>query len=238
MLVRRSASGLMDRALDQAAQKQIAEVLASFLSRDVKFHALRTRQAGRRAFISIDVLVPERGQSWRVTTWPRKSRRRCAKWCRTRPCSPTWSPLKIHAPSPTRHSSADRREICETRRSGAAPQAAACRVQPRRECLASRTRGGPSGRRAGAQPPGTASRNPGAPRSLRIPADIAGFEPERADEVQTAAGRRWRCSACCRSPTGSACTRTRAQLPQERGLAWWLVLSLGAALPPRRSLRG
>jgi divalent metal cation (Fe/Co/Zn/Cd) transporter len=57
-LVRRSAGGLMDRALDQTAQKQIEEVLASFRSRDVQFHALRTRQAGRRAFISIHLLVP------------------------------------------------------------------------------------------------------------------------------------------------------------------------------------
>lgn len=57
-LVRRSAGGLMDRAIDETAQKQVEEVLASFRSHEVHFHALRTRQAGRRAFISMHVLVP------------------------------------------------------------------------------------------------------------------------------------------------------------------------------------
>jgi cation diffusion facilitator family transporter len=57
-LMRRSAGGLMDRALDEAARAQIQDVLAEFGSRGVQFHALRTRQAGRRAFVSVHVLVP------------------------------------------------------------------------------------------------------------------------------------------------------------------------------------
>ena len=57
-LVRRSAGGLMDRALDAEAQREIDAVLASFEHRGVQFHALRTRQAGQRAFISTHVLVP------------------------------------------------------------------------------------------------------------------------------------------------------------------------------------
>jgi cation diffusion facilitator family transporter len=57
-LLRRSAGGLMDRALEDAAQEEIEEALARFRDRGVQFHALRTRQAGRRAFISVHVLVP------------------------------------------------------------------------------------------------------------------------------------------------------------------------------------
>ena len=62
-LLRRSAGGLMDRALDDAAMRPITEVLESFSSDEVSFHALRTRQAGRRAFVSLHILVPG---SWTV----------------------------------------------------------------------------------------------------------------------------------------------------------------------------
>ena len=57
-LLRRSGGGLMDRALDEDVQHQIEQVLDSFASRGVQFHALRTRQAGHRAFVSTHVLVP------------------------------------------------------------------------------------------------------------------------------------------------------------------------------------
>jgi divalent metal cation (Fe/Co/Zn/Cd) transporter len=57
-LLRRSAGGLMDEALDDAARGCIEEVLDGFRARGVDFHALRTRQAGRRAFVSVHVLVP------------------------------------------------------------------------------------------------------------------------------------------------------------------------------------
>jgi cation diffusion facilitator family transporter len=62
-LVRRSAGGLMDRGLDDAARSDIENVLASFEDRGAQFHALRTRQAGRRSFVSVHVLVPG---SWTV----------------------------------------------------------------------------------------------------------------------------------------------------------------------------
>ncbi len=58
VLVRRSAGGLMDRALSPEEQEQIHEVLARFGGGGVGFHALRTRQAGSRAFVSVHVLVP------------------------------------------------------------------------------------------------------------------------------------------------------------------------------------
>jgi cation diffusion facilitator family transporter len=57
-LLRRSAAGLMDRALPPELQREIHDALAPFGPREVRFHALRTRQAGRRAFISLHILVP------------------------------------------------------------------------------------------------------------------------------------------------------------------------------------
>ena len=57
-LVRRSVGGLMDQALDAAERAQIQEVLMRYEQVGVHFHALRTRQAGSRAFISVHVLVP------------------------------------------------------------------------------------------------------------------------------------------------------------------------------------
>jgi cation diffusion facilitator family transporter len=58
VLLRRSAGGLMDRALPDEVQQEIHDALAPFDARDVRFHALRTREAGRRAFVSLHVLVP------------------------------------------------------------------------------------------------------------------------------------------------------------------------------------
>jgi len=63
MLMRRSIGGLMDRALDEGSQQRIREALQPFEDRGVRFHAVRTRQAGRRAFISLHVLVP---RAWTV----------------------------------------------------------------------------------------------------------------------------------------------------------------------------
>ncbi|MDX6698577.1 MAG: hypothetical protein QOE65_1974 [Solirubrobacteraceae bacterium] len=57
-LVRRSVGGLMDRALSAADQRRIEGALDAFRAEGVDFHALRTRQAGRRAFVSTHVLVP------------------------------------------------------------------------------------------------------------------------------------------------------------------------------------
>ena len=62
-LVGRSVGGLMDRALGEPERRQIEEVLAEFERDGVRFHALRTRQAGRRAFVSLHVLVPG---TWKV----------------------------------------------------------------------------------------------------------------------------------------------------------------------------
>lgn len=57
-LLRRSVMGLMDAALPQVEQNQIESVMAKYRARGVNFHALRTRQAAARRFISVHVLVP------------------------------------------------------------------------------------------------------------------------------------------------------------------------------------
>jgi cation diffusion facilitator family transporter len=57
-LMRRSAGGLMDRALGEADRRTIEAVLDRFRDDHVEFHALRTREAGSRAFMSLHILVP------------------------------------------------------------------------------------------------------------------------------------------------------------------------------------
>ena len=57
-LLRRSVRGLLDAALPAAEQDAINQVLKKYESRGIQYHALRTRQAGTRAFISLHVLVP------------------------------------------------------------------------------------------------------------------------------------------------------------------------------------
>jgi cation diffusion facilitator family transporter len=57
-LVRDSMSGLMDKALPESELAAVKEVLERYSDGSVEFHALRTRRSGRRAFISVHVLVP------------------------------------------------------------------------------------------------------------------------------------------------------------------------------------
>jgi len=57
-LMRRSASGLMDAALSTAQQAAVQRVLEAYKAQGLDFHALRTRQAGARHFVSVHVLVP------------------------------------------------------------------------------------------------------------------------------------------------------------------------------------
>jgi len=62
-LVRRSALGLLDTALPPAEQAAVQAVLEAHRGPEVQFHALRTRQAASRRFVSVHVLVPG---SWTV----------------------------------------------------------------------------------------------------------------------------------------------------------------------------
>lgn len=57
-IVGRSVSGLMDTALPPDEQQLLREALAGYATAGVQFHALRTRQAGPRRFVSVHILVP------------------------------------------------------------------------------------------------------------------------------------------------------------------------------------
>ncbi|MEW6581659.1 MAG: cation diffusion facilitator family transporter [Actinomycetota bacterium] len=58
LLIHRSTGGLMDRALPAADLAAVEAVLDRHRLEGVEFHAIRTRQAGRRSFVSMHVLVP------------------------------------------------------------------------------------------------------------------------------------------------------------------------------------
>jgi len=57
-IVWRSISGLMDQAISPADRAKLGAVLAKHASSEVTFHAVWTRQAGARSFVSLHVLVP------------------------------------------------------------------------------------------------------------------------------------------------------------------------------------
>ena len=63
-LVRRSTSGLLDAAISQEDQGELGKLLAEYSRRyGISFHAIRTRQAGARRFITFHILVPD---AWTV----------------------------------------------------------------------------------------------------------------------------------------------------------------------------
>jgi len=57
-IVRRSAAGLMDRMLPVEEQRLLQSTLERYAGEGVQCHALRTRQAAARRFVSLHVLVP------------------------------------------------------------------------------------------------------------------------------------------------------------------------------------
>ncbi|HTP99539.1 MAG TPA: cation diffusion facilitator family transporter [Casimicrobiaceae bacterium] len=57
-LLRRSAFGLMDEALPPERVAKIEDVLGRYRGQGVDFHAIRTRAAAGRSFVSMHVLVP------------------------------------------------------------------------------------------------------------------------------------------------------------------------------------
>lgn len=60
MLMRRSFAGLLDAAIPEAERAEIDKIFAEYRKRyGVEFHALLTRQAGARRFISFHLLVPD-----------------------------------------------------------------------------------------------------------------------------------------------------------------------------------
>jgi len=57
-LLRGSVLGLLDRTLPAAEQQAIKQILSRYERDGIRYHALRTRHAGSRSFISFHVLVP------------------------------------------------------------------------------------------------------------------------------------------------------------------------------------
>jgi cation diffusion facilitator family transporter len=59
-LFQETASGLLDRSLPEEEQQRLEQLLAGRQTDEIRFHALRTRVAGSRRFVSLHVLVPGR----------------------------------------------------------------------------------------------------------------------------------------------------------------------------------
>ena len=59
-LVRESASGLLDTALPEEDLVKVREVIGRYAGQGVQYHALLTRQAGTRSFVSVHILVPDK----------------------------------------------------------------------------------------------------------------------------------------------------------------------------------
>ena len=57
-LIRESSEGLMDISMSKEDNRAIADILAGFVTREVHFHALRTRESGHHRFAEVHVLVP------------------------------------------------------------------------------------------------------------------------------------------------------------------------------------
>jgi cation diffusion facilitator family transporter len=57
-LARRSADGLMDRALEPEAREQIEEVLAGFAHQTIRFDHVVTRRAGQRRYVDLHMHMP------------------------------------------------------------------------------------------------------------------------------------------------------------------------------------
>jgi cation diffusion facilitator family transporter len=57
-LLLESAAGLVDSAISPAQQAQIKKLLQNYEEQGIRFHALRTRRAGKRQFVEVHVLVP------------------------------------------------------------------------------------------------------------------------------------------------------------------------------------
>ncbi len=57
-LMHSSASGLLDSAIPEAERSRIMSLLESYTSQGIEFHSVMTRQAGRRKFVTLHILVP------------------------------------------------------------------------------------------------------------------------------------------------------------------------------------
>jgi len=62
-IIKRSALGFMDTAIDAKSTDLIKKIFQSYIHKGIEFHGLRTRQSASRKFVSFHVLVPG---SWTV----------------------------------------------------------------------------------------------------------------------------------------------------------------------------
>ncbi|MHC4489520.1 MAG: cation diffusion facilitator family transporter, partial [Planctomycetota bacterium] len=62
-LTQRSIHGLMDASLPEIQIQKINEIMDHYREQDIRFHALKTRQAGAHSFISMHVITPG---SWSI----------------------------------------------------------------------------------------------------------------------------------------------------------------------------
>ncbi len=58
MIFRRSSRGLMDAAIDPEEIRIVVDILNTYCTEGIEWHALRTRQSGARRFLSVHILVP------------------------------------------------------------------------------------------------------------------------------------------------------------------------------------
>ncbi len=64
-IMRRSVMGLMDTGLPDKDLKQLQSILETYKANGIEWHALRTRQAASRYFVSVHILMPG---DWTVKT--------------------------------------------------------------------------------------------------------------------------------------------------------------------------
>ena len=57
-ILRRSVAGLMDTAWPEEEQAQLRAVMEPYVREGIQYHAVRTREAGARRFVSLHLLVP------------------------------------------------------------------------------------------------------------------------------------------------------------------------------------
>lgn len=58
VLLKRSASGLLDASIPEDEQQKVTNYLETLSKKQIEYHSLMTRQAGQRRFISMHLLVP------------------------------------------------------------------------------------------------------------------------------------------------------------------------------------
>lgn len=57
-LIRSSTAGLMDASMPREDNARLQEILDSYVTEEIQFHAVRTREAGHRRFMEMHLLVP------------------------------------------------------------------------------------------------------------------------------------------------------------------------------------